>query len=185
MVEPIIFARIGWMKFYEGERDDDPRPIGGGSYNKDHAGAELRNFLVREHGQVFGFVHTGMKHKLDGLNLKRIDPTVETAAGLLHGIQVVFLATIPPAYQAELGHGTCVVGWYKNATAYDRAEHGGDNPEESYYNLTTHEDDATLVPYEERKPFHLSGKGGIGQTNIRYPFSENGESISRERMTLS
>ena len=38
----ILFARIGWMKFYSGSQPGDERPIG--EYNKKHKGGEIYNF---------------------------------------------------------------------------------------------------------------------------------------------
>jgi hypothetical protein len=36
----VLFARVGWMRFYNGPMPGDERPGGGGSYNKEHIGAE-------------------------------------------------------------------------------------------------------------------------------------------------
>ena len=111
MTEAILFARIGWMKYYEGSGDDDPRPIGGGAFNDENFGGESRNFLVRRNSQVPGFVHSGKKQlgKIDGLNLKRLDPACPPLADLLRGVFVIFLATVPLEYQEKLGKGTRVV----------------------------------------------------------------------------
>ena len=38
MREPTLFARIGWMTFYNGAREE--RPQGGGSYNRTNIGSE-------------------------------------------------------------------------------------------------------------------------------------------------
>jgi hypothetical protein len=44
MIKRAVFFRIGWMKYYDGRKPDDPKPIGGGSHNKKHCGDELYNF---------------------------------------------------------------------------------------------------------------------------------------------
>jgi hypothetical protein len=81
------------MKFYEGPREDDPGPIGGGAFNDGNQGGETHNFLVRETGRVLGFVHSG--RKLDNLNLRRIDPACDPNAALLQGVRVILLAAYP------------------------------------------------------------------------------------------
>ncbi len=50
----VLFARIGWMRWYKGPQADDEKPIGGGKYNKDSLGHEAFNF--REiNGQMLGY----------------------------------------------------------------------------------------------------------------------------------
>jgi hypothetical protein len=44
MIKRVSFSRVGWMRDYDGPKPDDPRPIGGGSYNKKYKGAEMYNF---------------------------------------------------------------------------------------------------------------------------------------------
>ncbi len=46
MTERVLFARVGWMLWYRGVQADDPKPIGGGAYNKDAVGHEVFNFLA-------------------------------------------------------------------------------------------------------------------------------------------
>jgi len=50
----VLFARVGWMKWYRGPQADDERPIGGGSYNKTGIGGENLNFLPIN-GKVFAY----------------------------------------------------------------------------------------------------------------------------------
>ena len=42
--ERLLFARLGWMKYYFGPQKADERPIGGGKYNKQKIGFEVYNF---------------------------------------------------------------------------------------------------------------------------------------------
>ena len=48
---PVLFAKVGWMKFYDGPRPDDPKPIGGGANNRTNFGHEGFNF--RRYGERF------------------------------------------------------------------------------------------------------------------------------------
>jgi hypothetical protein len=40
----VLFARVGWMKYYAGPQTGDEKPIGGGKNNKKNIGHELFNF---------------------------------------------------------------------------------------------------------------------------------------------
>jgi hypothetical protein len=120
-----------------------------------------------------GFAHSGRKG--DGLNLGRIDPFHRPENGPLHGMTVVFLARVPKQYQGLIGDGTCVVGWYENATLYDTAEHPGPDPQAGYYNMESTQQHQRRISFAERSVFKLSGPLGIGQMNVRYPYNESGE----------
>jgi len=41
----VILARIGFMKFYQGPKPGDEKPIGGGSYNTGKIGHEAYNYI--------------------------------------------------------------------------------------------------------------------------------------------
>ena len=47
---PMLFAKVGWMKLYDGPHPDDPKPIGGGGNNRTNFGHEGFNF--RRQGDV-------------------------------------------------------------------------------------------------------------------------------------
>ena len=51
---PVLFARIGWMRFYGGPVPGDERPIRGGAYNENNIGGEVYNFRVTK-GHLYGF----------------------------------------------------------------------------------------------------------------------------------
>jgi len=36
MTKRVLFARVGWMRWYRGVQPDDLKPIGGGAYNDRH-----------------------------------------------------------------------------------------------------------------------------------------------------
>src|SRR5580658_4196127 len=101
----VLFARIGWMKFYAGAIDE--KPVGGGSYTKEHIGSELFNF--KPVGPfLYGFAKGGSR--TSAFNLKRIDPGADNS-DKLEQVTVVFVAKDPRG-------GQRVVGWYENATVY-------------------------------------------------------------------
>ena len=56
MAGRVLFVRIGWMKFYAGAIDE--RPVGGGSYDKEHIGSELFNFKPKN-SFLYGFARGG------------------------------------------------------------------------------------------------------------------------------
>lgn len=42
----ILLARVGFMKFYQGPKPGDEKPIGGGSYNTEEIGHRLTTFAT-------------------------------------------------------------------------------------------------------------------------------------------
>jgi hypothetical protein len=66
----VVFARVGWMKYYAGPQTGDEKPIGGGENNKKNIGHELFNFIIFG-GHLYGFVRAADRR----INLERIDPT--------------------------------------------------------------------------------------------------------------
>ena len=162
MIEPVLFARIGWMEYYQGKRDDDARPMGGGEYNYDPAnlGNEAYNFKPIK-GKVYGFLSTSR------INLKRIVPGA--SGHYLADVLVVFVAI-------DRGkRGQQVVGWYRNATAYrDRVRDQTAERHNFDYCVETASKHAVLVPSALRQCSVPVGKGAIGQANVCYVFEKNG-----------
>lgn len=102
---PLLFARVGWMKWYRGPQPGDEKPIGGGSYNKREIGHEAYNFLPLD-GYTLGYfqprLHTGHS---SSIALECIDP----ASGeekKLNGVLAVFVATDPENGGQPAGSGT-------------------------------------------------------------------------------
>ena len=162
MIEPVLFARIGWMEYYQGKRDDDARPMGGGEYNYDPAnlGNEAYNFKPTK-GKVYGFLSTSR------INLKRIVPGA--SGHYLADVLVVFVAI-------DRGkRGQQVVGWYRNATVYrDRVRDQTAERHNFDYCVETASKYAVLVPSALRQCSVPVGKGAIGQANVCYVFEKNG-----------
>src|SRR5712692_5156020 len=73
MSNRVLFARIGYMKYYAGPQPGDERPKHGGKYNREKIGHEVYNFH-RASGWVYGYVQPYIKERADvTLNLGRID----------------------------------------------------------------------------------------------------------------
>ena len=179
---PMLFAKVGWMKFYDGPRPDDPKPFGGGRNNRTNFGHEGFNF--RQHGdRLLGFVKTPAQG--GRLDLQRIDPSAVTG-NRIRGATVVFVATDPKFA------GQRIVGWYQNATiyaervAYESAVKGQmieevrpqfRRFEPSGYSFDCNVANAVLLPLSRRRDprgFAIPKKNGLGQANVCYPFDEDG-----------
>lgn len=170
----VLFARIGWMKYYAGPQKDDEQPKGGGAYNRKNVGHELFNF-AQFGGRLYGYAAAS-------INLKRIDPTAE-ATEKIDDVLVIFVA-----HQH-------IIGWYRNATIYAstqpkfptsatkemlrRLKQSGVKGFSliGYRFEAAVEDGATLLPTYERK-LEIPGnvKGGFGQSNVCYLYRSSGRS---------
>jgi 5-methylcytosine-specific restriction protein A len=157
------------MKRYDGSAKDDRKPIGGGSYNKDHKGSELYNFHNHE-GWVYGFIQPAFqgRRKRRKLDLTRIDPGQNEAK--LNDVLIIFVAKYK-------GRGPqVVVGWYRGATVFGteiiRTLHG----HKRRYFATTKAADAWLLREKVRKTFPVeSPEVGLGRSDISYLYSEEGQ----------
>jgi len=151
---PVVFARVGWLEWYDARLDDKP-PQRGGSYNVDNRGSEINNH--RAIGEwCYGYVQTGSKTL--GLNLKRLG--ARPAADEFAGVTIVEVATAP-------GGGQVVVGWFQNATCL--AEYD-DRPSRVYgsYNFWASQHDSVVVPLERRSIDVPKRRGALGQSNVCY-----------------
>jgi len=155
----ILFCNIGWMQKYNGIKGDYIDR--GGSYNKNEAGHEVCNFSVVR-GNVYGYVQPTGQIKIERLGADIDDESIS-------GVTVIWTAS------PETG-GTTVVGWYKNATVYREcqilpkptAKLQKDNGLK-HYRIIASENDATLLPPDERTLLIPRGvKGGIGKSNVWY-----------------
>lgn len=166
--EPVLFARIGWMKYYNGPMAGDERPRGGGKYNKTGVGNEAFNFH-KVSSRLFGYFQPQMQ--ASKIKLERIVPGTHEDA--LAGVLVVFIATDP-----EQGSQR-VIGWYRNATVY-RNRHSSPPNERNGFNyfLVAEARDAVLLPTYLRTQVVPGGKGGFGQANICYLYEQDGKSKS-------
>lgn len=155
------------MKYYEGRKEDDPKPIGGGSWNSDHEGGELCNFK-KTGGRYYGFCQPSANS--NNIRLERIVPGWHQDR--LPGVTVVFVAV----NRADRRHRQCVVGWYRNAVVY-RFRQSLRSPKREhreYFAVARVADSVLLDPYE-RNWAAKAGKGGIGEANVCYLYDQHGQ----------
>lgn len=165
----VLFARIGYMKFYQGPQKGDEKPIGGGAYNKNKMGHEAYNYLDIS-GRVYGYFQPHMIDPYD-ICLQRIDPTSKPTADKINDVLVVWFAKNPA------GMGQVIVGWFNNATVYRCVQDGSRKATRdgySYY-VVTNTADAILLPIGKRKYFMGHGLqntkvGNPGQANAFYTY---------------
>ena len=164
---PMVLFNIGWMKEYRGQTSDDSIHGGGEYVDKHEHGFEVENFLPIG-GWYYGH---GEPPKRSGvINLKRVDPGVGDGAEYLDGVTVVFVATRPEG-------GRVVVGWYRNARVWREGKRRPDPGRDGYF-AKARTEDCTLLGIDARTfkvPQAREDVFGMGQSNTRYTFLENGE----------
>ena len=160
----ILFARVGWMRFYNGPIPGDERPVGGGGYNKSKIGHEVYNF--RESGShLYGYFQPPMV--THAVVLKRIDPEAAGKAALKN-VLVVFVARRPEG-------GQVIVGWYKDADVFrNQVKRSPGKPRGYGHFCSAKRQNCVLLPDENRIFEIPSGKNGMGQSNVCYPLNDNG-----------
>ena len=163
----MVLFNIGWMKNYQGQALGDSIHGGGEYVEKHEHGFEVENFLPIG-GSYYGH---GEPPKRSGvINLKRVDPGVGDDAEYLDGVTVVFVATRPEG-------GRVVVGWYRNARVWREGKQRPD-PGHDWYFAKARTEDCTLLGIDARTfkvPQAREDVFGMGQSNTRYTFLENGE----------
>jgi len=169
----VVFARVGWMKYYAGPQTGDEKPIGGGKNNKKNIGHVLFNFK-NFGGHLYGFVRSMDRR----INLERIDPT--NKKGSLSDVLVVFVAK------------QLVIGWYRGATVHKtEVQFPSDVSKEirrrlkqaktKHFRVERHSfecsiENAVLLPMHERIHEIPGGvKGGFGQYNLCYSYESSGK----------
>jgi len=175
--QKVLFARIGWMKFYSGSQEGDEKPIGGGKWNKKRIGGEIFNFLKLD-GKYYGYLMPhARRHDNDvKISLERICPHGINCAGKgdhLDHVLVIFVAK-----SKDLGQ--VIVGWYKDATVYrgwlEKHRKLPGYVKAHWYNLVADSSSCVLLPTNKRShpiPSHRSKS--MGQANAFYLYESNGE----------
>ena len=163
----VVFARVGWMTFYDGQRPDDEKPKAGGKWNKDHIGHEVFNFKYVD-GKCLGHFEPPGKIMLDKkINLGRI--AANASGDSLKGVLVVFVARKPGS------GGQIVVGWYRNAMVFSKRQLMPSPLQEQYgYYVKANYSDAVLLPLSERKWRVSADSRSFGQSNVCYQLDING-----------
>lgn len=169
----ILFARVGFMKFYQGPKPGDEKPIGGGSYNTEEIGSEAYNFL-NIGGTLYGYFQPHMKPPYE-INLARISQGCTDDR--INDVLVIWFATNP------IAKGQVVIGWYNNATVFRSIQSPNALPlRENYdYNIRARMEDCVLLPISNRKfpvghDIEQTKKGNPGQANAFYVLDERGQS---------
>ena len=163
-IRRIVFARVGWMRFYNGPTPGDERPIGGGRHNQTKIGHEVYNF--RESGGYFyGYFQPAMS--AHSVALERIDPGARENS-TLEDVLVVFVARRPKESQV-------IVGWYDHAEVLrNQAQQSPGKPKGYGHFCTAKRSNCVLLPEENRTVEIPHGKGGMGQSNVCYPLNLDG-----------
>ncbi|MDO8729504.1 MAG: DUF3883 domain-containing protein [bacterium] len=159
------------MKFYQGPKPGDEKPIGGGSYNTEEVGHEAYNFLNIS-GILYGYFQPHMKPPYE-INLKRIEQGF--IDDKIDDVLVIWFATNP------IDRGQVVIGWYKNATVFKSIQSPNDLPfrENCNYNIKARVENCVLLPISKRKfpvGHDMKGekKGNPGQANAFYALDDKG-----------
>jgi hypothetical protein len=160
----ILFARVGWMRFYNGPIPDDERPIGGGGYNKSKIGHELYNFRSTDE-KLFGYFQPS--RFTYAVNLQRIDPEA-IGKNILSNVLVVFVAP-------REGFGQVIVGWYRDAKVFRKhVRHSPGKPKKFGHFCSAENKNCILLPDGSRDFILPRGKGGMGQSNVCYALNSDG-----------
>lgn len=160
----MLFARVGWMRFYSGPIPGDERPIGGGRYNQSKIGHEVYNFR-EANGKLYGYFQPSMQ--THAIALERIDSTAGDKNVLRHTL-VVFVAP-------RTNFGQVIVGWYKNAEVFrEQVHHSPGKPKKFGHFCSAKAGDCVLLPDENRNFVIPFGKDGMGQSNICYTLNGDG-----------
>jgi len=171
----VLFARVGWMRWYKGPRPDDEKPVGGGKYNKTSVGVEAFNFLPLN-GEMLGFLQPmlppGATRKMhpSHVALERIQAGFTGDA--LKNVLTVFVATDP-----EMGKQR-IVGWYPSSTVYRHEQKSTLKERMSFpYFVKAAAKDATLIPAAaQRRNFIVpTGEGAFGRANVCYALDIKGK----------
>lgn len=163
-----LFVRVGWMKYYDGPREDDPRPIGGGRYNREETGHEVYN-CHDINGYCYAFFEPPGKIPPSGkkrLSINRI--ARDAVQGSVDKVTVVFVATRP-----EVG-GQVVVGWHNNATVFRECQREDRPGLEGYgYYSRTRSEDIVVLPVNERI-WEIPSDGSFTHSNVCYVLKDDG-----------
>lgn len=161
----VLFARVGWMHFYNGPVPGDERPVGGGDYNKSKIGHEVYNFRETDE-RLYGYFQPPMSTNI--VALERIDREATPSTKKLNNVLVIFVARRPDG-------GQVIVGWYKDAEVVRGRVHQSPGKPRGYgYFCLAERRNCVLLPDGNRRFEIPSGKAGMGQSNVCYPLATDG-----------
>lgn len=169
----LLFARAGWMRFYNGPMPGDERPIGDAAYIQDNIGGEVYNFHQVE-GNLYGFIRPPARRY--EVNLRRIDNNISDEAKQLDKVLVVFVAT-------RRGIGQVIVGWYSDAVVFRQYQENSPGIPEGFRHFCWAEaKNCVLLPVANRTFEIPRARGGMVQANVRYALQQNGQPDNAEWM---
>lgn len=162
----VVFGRIGWMLAYDGPREGDERPIGGGGYNQSDIGHEAYNFRATG-GRLYGYFQPNMRS--EALSLERIDPLAADKSNIGE-VLVVFVATEPE------GAGLVIVGWYRDAQVWRERVRPSPGKPKAYGHFCSAlaKDCVLLPPGKRRHRIPSQVKGAFGRSNVCYVLEADG-----------
>jgi len=165
MIKRVLFARVGYMKYYAGPQKGDEKPKHGGSYNADQTGHEVYNFKLAGN-RVYGYFQPYLRRESNKpvtLNLGRIDQSAQ-AADSLNNVLVVFVSRSDT-------EGQVIVGWYDKATVYREYQKPKREMQRHnyWYLLQADAKRAVLLPEKYRTYGIPKGAGAFGRASVVYP----------------
>jgi|SRR6266850_4622498 len=154
MKNPVLFARVTWMRWYGGKQGGEVEPL--------PSLQEVENFKPLN-GRVFGFARpVAHRDYRPTVKLERILPDCHN--DVLKGVTVIFVSTLPEG-------GQRVVGWYQDAVVYRLAQLTPSGKREYYFE--TEQEKAILIPEDARTCRVPAGRGAFGKSNLWYAFEKN------------
>ena len=160
-VPKMIFFHIGWMKHYQGPKDDDPTIGPHRHLQNNKFGHECLNFLPRD-GNCYGHVPSGVD--ISNLGARR-------NAEYVDDVVCVWIAKDPER------RTRVVVGWYTAARIFGSSNHrvppSGNrlDHQDIGYRAVAPEAECSLIPVSRRTfeiPTRYELEGGLGQSTVWY-----------------
>lgn len=146
---PILYCRIGYMKYYKGQQIGVDEIRDGGSYNEKNIGHEVYNFENYD-GKYYGYVEHRGEMNIDYFGVDKSEEYVD-------GVTVIWIAR-------KRKNENVIVGWYENARVYRNMQNIPENvldkrDDKSKYEFNIYADKAVLVSENKRnfvlnKVFH-------------------------------
>jgi len=173
----VLFARVGFMAYYQGSIPGDEKPIKGGKYNNGDIGHEIYNFKEID-GFCYGYFQPNMREPYS-INLKRIDNSIN--GDEIDDVLVIWFASNPK------GSGQVIVGWYKTSTVFRHKQNPKSLKERdnfAYY-IKAKKENVVLLPLNKRTHYignrsNSKKSGNPGQSNTFYILDDKGkERISK------
>ncbi|MEG1408946.1 MAG: DUF3883 domain-containing protein [Terrisporobacter sp.] len=175
--EKILFAKVGWMRSYNGLEYDS---LTGGKphIDENNTGMEIYNYSY-ENGKYYGFVMSnGCIDIHKNLNAEKNDEYID-------GVTVVWVATNPFTKKIR------IIGWFKEARVYKNEQSPkkgskrflDNNNEEFVYNIEGEFKKSKLLEIDERKfsiPIASVDGYGMGRSNLWYCRSEKNKKFKKE-----